>query len=249
MKVCFIYSLSAGFGLIFYLDYSSILLHVGTNAGYLSTFKILPTAGNRYTVSFVGSLPLEDKVISISPIKADSGSPAGASQQAVASLRDGYKVNGVILVATQMGARVFRPATSRGAHKSWDTYTCYAAKVTRFETSSYALVGLFGDGMARAFSIPSLRELGSAKIDNVFDVNSLAGSSIVPSGHIMGWAGPSELALLNIWGTGERLNRTRDVLFNPERVIPPRPTISNFQWLAGQQYITPDELHLLSMTS
>ena len=224
------------------------MLHVGTNTGHLSTFKILPAAGNRYTVSFVGSVPLEDKVVSISPIKADKGSPARASQQAVANLCDGYKVNGVLLVITQMGARVFRPATSRGAHKSWDSYLCYAAKVTRFEDSSHALVGLFGDGVARAFSIPSLKELGSAKIDNVFDINNLSSSSIMPSGHIMGWAGPSELALLNIWGTGQPLNRTRDVLFNPERLIPPRPTISNFQWLAGQQYITADELHLLSMT-
>ena len=194
----------------------------------------------------VGSLPVDDKVISISPIKADDGSPAEASQQAVGNLRDGYKVNGVILVVTQTGARVFRPATNRGAHKSWDAYFCYAAKVTRFENNSYALVGLFGDGIARAFSIPSLRELGSAKVDNVFDVNSLSGSSVIASGHIMGWAGPSELALLDIWGTGQRLNQIRDILFNPERFIPPRPTISNFQWLGGQQYITPDELHLLS---
>ena len=227
-------------------NYSSILLHVGTNSGHLSTFKILPAPGNRYFVSFAGSLPFDERIISISPISADSGSPAEASQQAVAGLRSGYKVNGVVLVATQSGARVFRPATSRGAHKSWDSYMCYAAKVVRFDRQAYALVGLFGDGMARALSIPALRELGSARIDDMFDINNLSGSSIVPSGHILGWAGPSELALINIWGSGQRVNRTRDMLFNPERVVPPRPTISNFQWLAGQQYITPEELHLLS---
>lgn len=41
-------------------------------------------------------------------------------------------------------------------------------------------------------------------------------------------------------------NRSKDVVFNPELLIPPRPTISGVQWLTGTQYVTPADLDLLS---
>jgi len=40
-------------------------------------------------------------------------------------------------------------------------------------------------------------------------------------------------------------NRTKDTLWNPDLPIPPRPTISNLQWISGTQYITPADLDLL----
>lgn len=41
-------------------------------------------------------------------------------------------------------------------------------------------------------------------------------------------------------------DRAKDVLFNPDLVIPPRPTISNIQWISGTQYVTPADMDLLS---
>jgi hypothetical protein len=41
-------------------------------------------------------------------------------------------------------------------------------------------------------------------------------------------------------------NRTEDMLMNPELLIPPRPTISNVQWISGTQYVTPADIDLLS---
>lgn len=73
-------------------------------------------------------------------------------------------------------------------------------------------------------------------------------SNIVAStGDIIGWAGPSELVIIPVWGTGkgkDALNND-DKLINPEAVIPPRPTISNVQWLSGTQYVSPTDLDLL----
>lgn len=40
--------------------------------------------------------------------------------------------------------------------------------------------------------------------------------------------------------------RAKDVLLNPELLIPPRPTISNIQWISGTQYVTPADMDLLS---
>jgi syntaxin-binding protein 5 len=38
---------------------------------------------------------------------------------------------------------------------------------------------------------------------------------------------------------------TKDTLMNPELLIPPRPTISNLQWISGTQMVTPTDMDLL----
>lgn len=39
-----------------------------------------------------------------------------------------------------------------------------------------------------------------------------------------------------------------DALINPALALPPRPTISNMQWIGGTQHITPSDMDLLSMS-
>ena len=39
--------------------------------------------------------------------------------------------------------------------------------------------------------------------------------------------------------------KNADRIFNPDALIPARPTISNFQWVSGTQYITPSDLDIL----
>lgn len=226
-------------------DYSSILLHVGTNLGHLATFKILPDPSGRYTVQYAGSVALDNKVMYIAPINADSSKPASASQAAVGSLRTGLKVNGAVLAVTPTSIHLFRPATSKGAHKSFDSFFCDSAGVVRYRDQGHALVGLFGDGNARAYSIPSLRELASTKVGDILDIRRFSDAVITPTGNILGFTGPSEMASISIWGTGEDLTRSQDKLFNPVALIPPRPTISTVQWVTGTQYITPADMDIL----
>lgn len=141
-------------------------------------------------------------------------------------------------------ARIFKPATSKGAHKTWDDFLCDSANVTNFEDRGYALVGLFGDGTTRAYSIPALKELGIARL-SMLDKSRASSTIITNSGDIFGWTGPSEIAMIGAWGTGQPLPNSLDKLYNPEAVIPPRPTISNMQWISGTQYLAPTELDLL----
>jgi len=186
-------------------SYSSILLHAGTTSGTLATFKIIPDPSGRYSVQYVGSTNLDGRVIHISPINAETGKPAGATQSAVANLRSGYKVDGALVAVTQSEVRVFRPATQKGAHKSFDSFFCDTAAVARYMDQGYALVGLFGDGNARAYSIPALKEIGSASLTNIMDVRRFGEASITEAGDILGWVGPSELAQVTIWGAGQPL--------------------------------------------
>ena len=184
-------------------------------------------------------------IISISPINADTGEPAEATPELVAGLRTGSRVNGVLLAVTRTGTRVFKPAAAKGAHKSWDDFLCHSAAVVRFEAHTYALLGLFGDGCAKVFSIPGLKEIASTSVSNILDVRRFPEAIITPTGFILGWTGPSEIAGLNVWGTGQDLTRSLDKLFNPEAVIPPRPTISNLQWISGTQYVSPADIDTL----
>ncbi|KAL9596180.1 MAG: hypothetical protein Q9219_005966 [cf. Caloplaca sp. 3 TL-2023] len=226
-------------------DYSSILLFVGTNLGRLVTFKILPESSGRYSVSFAGSTVLGDSIITIAPINADIGDPAGATQIAVAGLRDDRRVDGVLLVVMRSGAKIFRPPTAKGAHKTWEEVFCDAAAVVRHQAAGYALLGLFGDGCAKIFSIPALKQIASAHIGHILDIRRLSEAIITPSGEIVGWTGPSEVALLDIWGTGSDLTRSLDKLFNVEAHIPPRPTISNMEWMTGTLHVTPADMEAL----
>ena len=209
------------------------------------TFKLLPEPTGGYAVNFAGSSSLGDNIISISPISAETGALAGANQSIVAELRNGARVNGTLLVVTSNGAKIFKPAAAKGAHKSWDNCICYSAATVRFGAHGYVMVGLFGDGCAKAFSIPGLKEVISRKVMDTLDVRRFSEAIITPTGEIIGWTGPSEIALLNVWGNGEDLTRSLDKVFNPEALIPPRPTISNMQWLSGTSYVTPADMDKL----
>lgn len=151
----------------------------------------------------------------------------------------------MLVVVTLSGARIFKPASAKGAHKSWDDVLCDQASVVQFEAHTYALLGLFGNGCAKMFSIPGLKEIASVDVSRYLDVRRLSEAIITPTGFIFGWIGPSELAMLNIWGAGQDLTRSLDKLFNPDALIPPRPTISNMQWLSGTTYVTASEMDKL----
>jgi syntaxin-binding protein 5 len=186
-------------------EFSSIAVHVGTSLGHLATFKLLPEASGRYTAKFAGVCSLDDKIVSICPMYAETGRPAYASQSAVANLRTGSKINGVLLAVTASGARLFKPATNKGAHKTFDQFLCDSATVVRYEDMGYALLGLYGDGCARAYSLPALKEIGAVKVSDHLDIRRFSEAVITSTGDILAWKGPAEMALINVFGVGLQL--------------------------------------------
>lgn len=148
---------------------------------------------------------LDDKVIKIIPIDAEVGSLALATPNAVGGLRHGAMINGAVVGVTTSGCRIFKPATSKGAHKSWDDYLCDSAAVVKTEGRGYSLVGLFGDGNARAFSLPALKEIGCSSVGHIVDMRRISESVIAPNGNVLVWTTPSEVGLFNVWGSGSGL--------------------------------------------
>ena len=212
----------------------------------MATFKVLPSQTGRYSAQFAGVTQIsDDRVISISPMDTQTGAPAAATGQAMAGLQSGRKVDGVVLVVTVSSAHIFRPATGKGASKTFDRYFCDSASLARFEERGYALVGLFGDGSARAFSIPALKEIASTRVNHILDTKRYADAIVTPTGDILAWTGPSEVAMVNVFGAGLSVPPSNDLLYDPTKLVPPRPTISSLQWIAGTQYITPQDMDVL----
>lgn len=109
------------------------------------------------------------------------------------------------MAVTSSDCRIFRPATNKGASKTWGDFLCDSAGFVKTEGRGFSLVGLFGDGNVRAFSIPGLKEIGCAAIGNTLDVRRFSEAVISPSGDLIGWTGPSEVAIINVWGSGAAL--------------------------------------------
>ncbi|KAK0625288.1 lethal giant larvae like, C-terminal-domain-containing protein [Bombardia bombarda] len=228
-------------------SYSSIACFVGTNLGHVATFKLLPAAGG-YTAKLAGvTASMGDRVVSISPISADTGNQAGATGPVVASLRDGHQVNGILVVATQKEARIFKPVAAKGASKSFDSggAVCTAAAVAEYELHGFALVAVFTDRTTRAYSIPGLKEIGRKTL-SMLDAGRTDATVVTKSGDILGWTGPSELVVIPVWeGSGTGGGNSQDTIVNPDLTMPARPTISNLQWISGTQYVSPTDLDLL----
>ncbi len=105
------------------------------------------------------------------------------------------------LVVTQSEVRIFKPAAAKGASKSFDDALCDAAAVAQFETQGFALVTVFGDRTTRAYSLPALKEIGRAPL-NMLDPTRTTSAIVSKTGDVFGWTGPSELAILPVWGSG-----------------------------------------------
>ncbi|KAG5929067.1 hypothetical protein E4U42_007292 [Claviceps africana] len=224
--------------------YSSICCFVGTNLGKVITFKLLPSTDGTYSAQVAGVVHFDGPVISLSPIEATTGRPALATGPVVASLREGKQVDGALVAVTQSEIRIFKPANAKGASREFDDILCDSAAVAELELQGFAVVAVFGDRTARAFSIPGLKEIGKAALPMI-DPSRSTSAIVTQTGDIFAWTGPSELAVIHVWGTGKPLQQSPDVMINSKLECPPRPTISNLQWISGTQYVSPLDLDLL----
>ena len=164
------------------------------------------------------------------PLDVESGAYAYASQQAASGLGVGRVTTGVFVAVSSSGAKVFKPASSKVAHRTWEHMLCCSAAVVEFEGRDLVLVGLFGDGFSRAYSLPGLKEIAAARLDSCVDISRLSEALFASSGEIFAWTGPSELAAFHIWRTGKELYAysSRGQISDPsnEAAIDHRPKIS-----------------------
>lgn len=180
------------------------MLFVGTSHGRVATFKILPQ-GTGFACKLAGMTHTDGSVVSIIPLNSDSGKRAWASQNAVANLREGFKVPGAILAVTMSEARIFKPPSAKGAHKGWDEHICLSATVAELDDYGICLSCVMNTGVVKNFSVPGLKEIGEVQLDDYFDRARLKDTILTDSGYIFGWTAQAEFLLLHMWGKGQRL--------------------------------------------
>src|ERR1700726_3619004 len=70
---------------------------------------------------------------------------------------------------------------------------------------------------------------------------------ITAEGDVFCWTDKMECSLFTLWGRGLKMSDVpSDALYDAVKTVPPRPTISNLQWIMGTQYLSPTDLNLLS---
>lgn len=228
------------------IAYSSIQLFAGSFLGHLITLKVLPDRSGAYRAEPAGATHMEGRLLSLTPLDAGRGLPANATAEAVTGLQQGRQVDGIVLAVSTQGIRLFRPPHAKGASKSFDGADCQSAGIVRdAESGGIGLVGLFGDGTVKSFALPSLREIASQSLNRVADRSRFSDAVVTAAGGVYLWSGPSEILVVNPWGAGQDTTVSLDLLYNPQALLPPRPTISNVQWLSGTQHVTPADLDLL----
>lgn len=137
----------------------------------------------------------------IAPIDPESGKSTVATLEAMAGLRNSSRTDGVLLAVTTTGIRLFKPATAKGAHKSFNEVFCDSACLVRNVEGAIGLIGLFGDGTVKTYSIPSLKEISSTQVGRLADVRRFNEALITPTGEILAWTGPSDIIILDAWGS------------------------------------------------
>jgi len=102
------------------------------------------------------------------------------------------------------------------------------------------------NGKVKSYSLPALKELGSVDLAYIADKSMIRNCQITKEGFVAVWTSPTEIALLNVWGMGKKLSDwPTDTLYNPMAPVPPRPTISNLQWISGTQHISAEDFDIL----
>ncbi|ANB12255.1 Sro7p [Sugiyamaella lignohabitans] len=140
-------------------SYSSIVLSVGSSAGNVYTFKIVPSA-NGYFLDPVGHLSVgPDPILHLQPINMAYGISAVAEPENLDKLAAGVVIPGAIIAITKSEGRVFRQPSSKITHKRF-TFNCISAGTSYLrENDSFALVCITDKSQLKIMAIPSMRDI------------------------------------------------------------------------------------------
>lgn len=225
-------------------EYTSLNVHIATSHGKLYTYRLVPRQGV-YQAELVGSLSCSTSVRRIAPIETYKGHSARANPDSVASLRDGNKVEGLVVLFAEDEVRICKPSSTKGTKESFNGRKCVTGNVAESEGHGVVAVCVMESGDVIYLSLPALNRVHEMSIANIgFDVTrKLDQFYVSDTGDLVGWLEDGQYGAACIWGIGTRLRQSKpSLLYNPQLAVPPRPTISNLQWIAGTQHITAEQL-------
>lgn len=238
-------------------EFSSIVMSVGTQAGNVLTYRLIPQRTGGYAVEAIGTFNVApEPLIALAPLDVAVGKSAVAQSDVMSQLSSGIVIPGALLAVTAHEARIFRQPGSKVSHKKFAFNAISAGLCYLREGDSLALVCITDASEYRVMAIPSLRDVVTRKLPfelfgdssdtphNVRPRRPYPSDSIVARmGDLFVRSGRSTAAMINIWGRGMTASDIpQDHLYDAMKALPPRPTISTVQWVRGRQYITVEDL-------
>lgn len=239
--------------------YSSIILMAGTNGGgNLLLFKIMPQGNGGFGVEFTDKTvnlnyrmlgnedPITSKLDQIIPINATTGESAIASLENFQRLATGLVIPGFIITGSNRDLRVLKLPRTKLSHKVIDD-KCLRCGIIRVRDKGIVLASLVKTGFIKFSSLPSLSDITDIKlpkevyrkVQEALESGIASKSDILPNGEV--FVRLSETELVNLCSSHDdsklrklhKEDKSTDLLFNENAIIPPRPSVSAMQWAKG----------------
>ena len=229
-------------------DYSSLVLITGTSKGRVVAHALVPTKTGGYALRFHASTSFaaEGMVVSILPIRTSDGVSVVATPGALAGLREGELTEGATIIVQERAIRVLGGVTQKlEKYEVKDRVLVKGEIVARAVGIAVVVVG--NNRRVTAWSVPDIQRIAEVGLPNHVVVDRLHESVITPDGDLFCWTDKMECSLFTIFGRGLKISDIpADALYDALKTVPARPTISNLQWIMGTQYISTNDLNLLS---
>jgi len=228
-------------------SYSSILLSVGTRAGDVYIFKVVPRPDGGYQVvtqsKEVTHLSVgKEPVTFLAHVDTKEGKSAAALPDIMARLASGLQVQGGLVAGTIQEARFFALSGPKVGKKlgtkTFDTPllgSTYA--FLRWGTSS-ALVTVNQKGKVGIYGLPGFKTLSTynLSVQPAGKVTiSQMGDAFIPYNPAM-----ESGQIIRVFGT-DYMPKDDDV-WQLKRRVPARPAISTAHWVSGRQFVRPADL-------
>lgn len=247
--------------------YSSLVLNVGTNCGgNLLFYKITPIGNGGYQVEFAnktahlnyrtadGGDAEASKLLQLIPIDAQYGLSTVADEKKFNQLATGVPVPGYIITVSDRDIRVITPPKTKLSHKVVDD-VCLKANVVHYKDKGVVLALLVRTGFIKLLSLPSLHDIANIKlpketyrmVQESLESGTALDSDLLSSGEMFVRTSETESVYISAYEKSKSKDETEtDKLFNPNSIIPPRPSASTLLWAKGQiSYVSVEDLAML----
>ncbi|CCG81966.1 putative SNARE-dependent exocytosis protein [Taphrina deformans PYCC 5710] len=226
----------------------SLVAVLGTNQGRVISFELLKDSNGMYTAIMHNVLSIST-LSSVQAVYACNqfGEALTATGLRLASINTDAEVPECLLVvadeevvsysdlSTKIASSLFRAPMANGN----------AQIVTIPNTGIVVLAIIQHSNTIELFSIPELKSLGTSSLRR----NPAGQATILDDGHVIVHDDAHSLSLFDLFGKSQKLEtRPQSELYDAlKQAAIPRPTISNWAWVTGTQYVKPTDLdHIIT---
>ncbi|KTW27292.1 hypothetical protein T552_02275 [Pneumocystis carinii B80] len=226
---------------------SSVLFIIGTSFGRLIFYNLFLSSENKFNVEYMGEILFENgSIINIISIFKNTLRPYILYPSIFDNLRNNSISESYIIIIAENSVKVLDSYFFKISEYFLEKdVKCLSANIVYQESIDVAIACLINNRKVFLLSFPDLNDLFSVNLPHLF-IDKLNKTIITIIGVIYLWVNEMELSLFNLFGNGIRITEfPSGILYDSSKKVPPRPTISTWEWITGTKYITAAELDSL----